>query len=258
MEELTPFRYRGYYYDTETELYYLQTRYYDPETGRFFSADDISYLAPETINGLNLYAYCGNNPVMCVDENGTSFWNSVLKVVGATAILAALAVIAVATAGTAVGAIFAGAAIGGALGFVGGGISGAIGAAKKGTNIFEGFANGALSGTITGAISGAVAASPIGRIEQVFFNTILSAGEYAITAGQDFNWGEFAISAATGFFAGLAGGKGYLFDEALPAKQVFAFKMLKNGGKYLMGVFKPILNSSLVGTFGNTIKEAFL
>ena len=103
-----------------------------------------------------------------------------------------------------------------------------------------------------------MAASPIGRIEQVFFNTILSAGEYAITAGQDFNWGEFAISAATGFFAGLAGGKGYLFDEALPAKQVFAFKMLKNGGKYLMGVFKPILNSSLVGTFGNTIKEAFL
>ena len=196
--------------------------------------------------------------MMCVDENGTSFWNSVLKVVGATAILAALAVIAVATAGTAVGAIFAGAAIGGALGFVGGGVSGAIGAALSGTNIFEGFANGALSGTITGAISGAVAASPIGQGGQMFFNAILSAGEYAITAGQDFSWREFAFSAATGFFAGLAGGKGYLFDKALPAKQVFAFKMLKNGGKYLMKIFKPILNSSLVGTIGNIIKEAFL
>ena len=192
--------------------------------------------------------------MMCVDENGTSFWNSVLKVVGATAILAALAVIAVATAGTAVGAIFAGAAIGGALGFVGGGVSGAIGAALSGTNIFEGFANGALSGTITGAISGAVAASPISRGGQMFFNTILSAGEYAITAGQDFSWDKFALSLGIGILVGRIGGKGFLFDKTLPAKQVFAFKTLKNGGKYLMEVFKPILNSSLVGTIGNVIK----
>ena len=61
---LNPFRYRGYYYDTETGLYYLQTRYYDPEACRFISQDNIDYADPETINGLNLYAYCGNNPVM--------------------------------------------------------------------------------------------------------------------------------------------------------------------------------------------------
>jgi uncharacterized protein RhaS with RHS repeats len=48
-------------------LYFLQTRYYDPEIGRFITIDDISYLAPDTINGLNLYAYCGNNPVMYID-----------------------------------------------------------------------------------------------------------------------------------------------------------------------------------------------
>ena len=70
---LNPFRYRGYYYDTETELYYLQTRYYDPETGRFITIDGIEYLDPETINGLNLYAYCGNNPVMNVDPTGHAF-----------------------------------------------------------------------------------------------------------------------------------------------------------------------------------------
>jgi len=68
-----PFRYRGYYYDTETQLYFLKTRYYDPAVGRFINADAVSYLDPETINGLNLYAYCGNNPVMRVDPNGTSF-----------------------------------------------------------------------------------------------------------------------------------------------------------------------------------------
>ena len=56
----------------ETGLYFLQTRYYDPETGRFITIDDISYLAPDTINGLNLYAYCNNNPVMNVDPEGNN------------------------------------------------------------------------------------------------------------------------------------------------------------------------------------------
>ena len=71
---LNPFRYRSYYYDTETGLYFLQTRYYDPETGRFITIADVSYLAPDAINGLNLYAYCGNNPVRNVDPNGTNLF----------------------------------------------------------------------------------------------------------------------------------------------------------------------------------------
>lgn len=69
---MNPFRYRGYYYDTETGLYYLKSRYYDPETGRFISIDGISYLDTETVNGLNLYAYCLDNPMMYVDLNGCS------------------------------------------------------------------------------------------------------------------------------------------------------------------------------------------
>ncbi|MBR7167822.1 MAG: RHS repeat-associated core domain-containing protein [Bacteroidales bacterium] len=67
---LNPFRYRSYYFDTETNLYFLKTRYYDPVVGRFITIDDTSYLAPDTINGLNLYAYCGNNPVMYYDPTG--------------------------------------------------------------------------------------------------------------------------------------------------------------------------------------------
>ncbi len=67
---INPFRYRSYYYDTETGLYYLETRYYDPEIGRFISADSIEYLDPETIGGLNLFAYCNNNPVMYADPEG--------------------------------------------------------------------------------------------------------------------------------------------------------------------------------------------
>ena len=71
LANLNPFRYRGYYFDEETGLYFLQTRYYDPEVGRFIFRDSIEYAGPETICGLNLYAYCGNNPVMNVDPSGS-------------------------------------------------------------------------------------------------------------------------------------------------------------------------------------------
>ena len=67
---INPFRYRGYYYDEETGLYYLNSRYYDPSTCRFISPDNIEYLDPNSINGLNLYTYCGNNPIMYVDSSG--------------------------------------------------------------------------------------------------------------------------------------------------------------------------------------------
>ena len=79
LSQLNPYRYRGYYYDTETGLYFLKTRYYDPEVGRFITIDDLSYIDPETINGLNLYAYCTNNPVMNIDPNGTWSWKKFWK-----------------------------------------------------------------------------------------------------------------------------------------------------------------------------------
>ena len=70
LANLNPFRYRSYYFDTETNLYFLKTRYYDPEIGRFMTIDDLSYLDPDSINGLNLYAYCLNNPIMECDPTG--------------------------------------------------------------------------------------------------------------------------------------------------------------------------------------------
>ena len=65
-----PIRYRGYYYDRETKLYYLNSRYYNPEWRRFISPDSPDYLDPETPNGLNLYAYCNNDPVNYRDPSG--------------------------------------------------------------------------------------------------------------------------------------------------------------------------------------------
>ena len=62
-----PFRYRGYYYDTETGLYYLQSRYYNPEWGRFLNADSCLY---SSMLGFNMFVYCNNNPVNYIDPYG--------------------------------------------------------------------------------------------------------------------------------------------------------------------------------------------
>ena len=65
-----PIRYRGYYYDQDTGLYYLNARYYSPTWRRFISPDDTNYLDPEIESGLNLYCYCNNDPVNYADPSG--------------------------------------------------------------------------------------------------------------------------------------------------------------------------------------------
>ena len=120
---LNPFRYRGYYYDPEWRLYYLETRYYDPSVGRFISSDNIDYADPNTFAGLNLYAYCGNNPIMGVDPMGTSVLLSLL--------LAGLIT-----------------------GMIVGGIYGGLTAAANKQNVGMGILIGALGGAVMGAAAG--------------------------------------------------------------------------------------------------------
>lgn len=111
---INPFRYRGYYYDTETGLYYLNSRYYDAETGRFINAD--SQLNPKDgVPGCNLFACCGNNPIIIHDPNGHFFF---------------------------------GALIGGIIG----GAAGALSASLKGKSIKAGFLTGAASGAAIGLV----------------------------------------------------------------------------------------------------------
>ena len=66
---LNPLRYRGYVYDTETGYYYLHSRYYDPEIGRFINADVFASTG-QGLLGNNMFAYCLNNPVNLLDRNG--------------------------------------------------------------------------------------------------------------------------------------------------------------------------------------------
>ena len=166
-----PFRYRSYYYDFETNLYYLNSRYYDSEIGRFINADDIGNIdiTGNSINGLNLYAYCLNNPVNDTDSNGAaSWWQWLLFGIGALLVVAATVVVTVASGGTALGVFGTivlgaakGALIGVAIGSVVGITGGAIYSAVTGADLWESILGGFLIGFGAGAIIGAVIGASI-------------------------------------------------------------------------------------------------
>ena len=88
---LNPFRYRGYYQDTETGLYYLMSRYYDPVTHRFINADGYFQSGTSILYG-NTFAYCGNNPVSRADTGGDSWFSDIAATVVESALTAMAAI----------------------------------------------------------------------------------------------------------------------------------------------------------------------
>ena len=80
---LNPIRYRGYYLDTETGLYYLQSRYYNPTVGRFLNAD-VYCDTGTSILGTNMFAYCENNPICLYDSDGEIAHIAIGIAIGAT------------------------------------------------------------------------------------------------------------------------------------------------------------------------------
>ena len=178
-----PLRYRGYVYDAETGLYYVSSRYYDPEIGRWINADN-QISTGSDLTGLNLYAYCGNNPVNRNDPTGEAWWHWAL---GA----AVVAVAAVATVVTCGG--FAAAAT--AVCMVGSGVAAATTAST--------IAAGAFIGSAT-----------------VYGMAVLSAASTSSSV-QEFNdqgnWGTVAATA----FGGLTGGyDGYTMSKAQATQTV--------------------------------------
>ena len=111
-----PLRYRGYVYDQETGLYYLQSRHYDPEMGRFLNADAFASTG-QGLAGSNMFAYCNNCPVIGYDPTG--HFCLVLGIIASGAIV--------------------------------GGLLGVFSAVTTGGNVFE----SAIEGCITGAIGSA-------------------------------------------------------------------------------------------------------
>ena len=166
---LNPIRYRGYYYDSETRLYYLGSRYYDPQVKRFINADDSSVLGVEQGSMLqyNLFSYCLNNPANRTDVGGNLSLPNIAKVaIGAVATIAAVG-ITVATGGAAAPVLIGVATStlsGAAIGYATGGKEGAI--------------NGAASGFMWGGL-GAMASSAASVIKAV------SAARKGITIGEN-------------------------------------------------------------------------
>ena len=206
--EINPFRYRGYYWDKELNLYYLQTRYYDPQTGRFINADGIEYALEQykNINALNLYSYCNNNPIMGIDPEGTINWKKIFNIIGVFAIMAAAVVVAV-------GALVTGGLVGAV---VGGAATGALFAMSKNvheqvqTNGFENFKWGSFLkdmavGATVGAVTGAVSHVAMGIGASVGSQLGLSFSKHAIRGVTMGSIVSRDILVGAGSFLGQAG-----------------------------------------------------
>ena len=219
--ELNPIRYRGYYYDVETGFYYLKSRYYDPETGRFISMDEVEYLAPEVINGLNLYAYCLNNPVIHTDPNGNII--PILLLFGAAAL------------------------VGAGIGF---GVS-------VGTQYFTtGSVDWGVAGidALFGALTGILAVSPIGILGQMAVGGLLSMGNYALaSAVQGAQITEFGLFAAfgIGFIAGAFRGNGLTYGSK-------AYNMANGLCNTVIETVKSKGLMAGINTFSRTVGRHFL
>ena len=163
------FTYRGCYYDYDSELYYLQSRYYDSVTCRFISADEVRFLgANGDLFSYNLYAYCSNDPINRYDPTGHS----------------AIAV-----------ALLVGALVGGAIG----GIYGGVTATANDQNVFA----GALIGFGAGALMGAGAGLASLYLAPIIVGQVVVVGGVIYSAGAALVIGS-GIAFGFGFIGGMA------------------------------------------------------
>ena len=203
-------RYRGYVFDQETGLYYLQSRYYNPKIGRFINADAF----PSTGQGLtgnNMFAYCGNNPVCRQDGFGT-FWEAVL--------------------GAALGGGIAGALIGAVSHLVSCGLSGE-----------EVTVSGLLAATMTGAVTGAIGAVA-GVVEGAAVIGSVVVGTISGVSTAINTDGSLEHKIVAGLAAGAVAGFGTYLGTKLPVAKNNGFSACFSAyaGGLILGTYAEIVN----------------
>ena len=168
-----PFRWKGYYHDSETDWFYCQSRYYVPEWCRWLTPDKVDYLESDNINGVNLYCYCRNNLVMYVDPSGhIAISLGVLMLIGAV-----------------VGAI------------VGAGTSAVMQAASNNLDWSKVDIRLVIVDGVFGAIDGALSVTGIGGVLGMVAGGSLSGMQYIVSqavTGEKFNINEFLLSSSLG------------------------------------------------------------
>ena len=232
LADVNPLRYRGYYYDSETGFYYLQSRYYDPELGRFINADSYASTDATGLLSANMFAYCENDPVNGSDPNGE--WVHI--------------------------------AIGAAMGAVTGIITGYMSAKRAGMDysLFMAVTDG-----LSGAASGALAASGVGLVGQIIGNAAIEVTKGIVNGQRSAN--EMIENALNGVTNGLIGGKGASYGNANSIttsgeqllKRIFKYKdpvkkayahykktAMREGGEFVLSV--------LLNSFEKTVPFGFL
>jgi len=233
-----PFRYRGYYLDSETGLYYLNSRYYDSTVGRFINANELIQTGKD-INSNNQYSYCENNPISRIDDSGT-FWNIVF-----------------------------GALVGATIGAVVSTVGQLVTTGK--VNIGE-----VAYSAVMGGLSGGLAATGIPVFGQQVGNAVISmvgnaSKQIAKNKGlSKFDVGSMAFDGAIGWFAGKAGGDGLGVNVNLKtlnkqltnklfssSKDIFAkevkYYISQTKTNYIRHLVTPIINSSIASLRGNLV-----
>jgi RHS repeat-associated protein len=210
--------YRGYYYDEYIGMYYLQSRFYDPNIGRFINADAADYadLAAVSLSETNLFAYCGNNPVACKDPTG-EFLLDGLSVVAAAGIA----------------------------GVIAGGIWGGISAAMTGGDFYA-IIGGMAFGAATGGLAGAACAlTSVSVGLRVLCGATLGVINYCYTT-------DVEDSTASGFItSAVLGGATMAIGVALPSVSSIPINF---AGTYLLSGVSSV-GTSIVNTIASTSKS---
>ena len=220
-----PFRYRGYVYDEETGFYYLQSRYYNPEVGRFISSD-VLLSTGQGVLGHNAYAYCGNNPIVREDTQG-NLWGLIAAAVGAVT----------------------GAVVGAVTGAVTGAITALASGSDFGETVVAGIASGAAAGAITGAAVGIASdVVSVGIAATIVIGGGVLSGVASELVGAKISKRHSTV--ADFVISGLIGGVGSLIGYGAGGGHE-GLVAVKEGVKELVGSFKKTVFKKVARNFFN-------